>query len=158
MDWMRILRIRRQKKPEAPKGNTGTLWLAWPPTNIPPETPILWLRYSNGAMAFLDTGSSRLVPLFLTTEAAKVVAIALQNRFGSILEIRAVTGISRSDFGSHLRESGEFPQWNGEYRIICEDDHLFIGLCHILKIAVGIKTGTHLAEDKILASIKEITE
>lgn len=35
---------------------------------------------------------------------------------------------------------------------------MFIGLYHLLTIAVGIKAGTHLSKEKIQASIKEIME
>lgn len=112
------------------------LSLVWPPTDIPPDKPIFWLRYSDGRMIYLETETQRVVPLFITAEATRVVAIALKNRFGLELEIRAVTGISRPDFECGLRKSGELPQWNGTYVILWEDIPDFVHLLTTLGVTV----------------------
>lgn len=114
--------------------------LVWPPPQIQPEDPIMWLRGDNKGVIFLSTESSRLVPVFLTLEAARVVARALHRRFGVVSEIRAAKGLSRKEFERLLRESGELPQWNGEYCITWEDEPGFVPLLSKLGVCVLIKS------------------
>jgi len=136
MDWKRFLKRRGQKKVEPIKTLAGTLCLEWPRSNIPPEKPILWLRNAEGCMIYLETESSRIVPLFLTSEAAKVVALALKKHFDFPFEIRKATGMSRSKFEQSLHESNEFPPWNGEYVFLWEDADDFLPFLCNLKITI----------------------
>ncbi|MGD0207585.1 MAG: hypothetical protein ABSC89_08275 [Verrucomicrobiota bacterium] len=117
----------------------SNLWLDWPPTKVPPEKPNIWLRGQDGGVLFLNTQHSHVVPLFLRPEAAKVVAAAIQNRFGCTVEIRCVVGISRSDFEQTLRGGNELQPSNLEYHFVWEDQPEFLSLLLDLKINVGVR-------------------
>jgi len=133
----RLLHKNSQGSPSIQAGDLPSL--VWPPPQMPPEAPIMWLRGDNKGVVFLDTESSRLVPVFLTVEAARVVARALHNRFEVVSEIRAAKGLSRRQFERLLREGGELPQWSGEYRITWEDEPSFVPLLSKLGVCVLIR-------------------
>lgn len=116
--------------------NPVPLSLAWPPTNTPPESPVMWLRDHTGGMFYLNLKQYAVVPLFITEEAAKVVAMAIQNLFDVTPEIRSARVPSRSMIETTIRESGELRDIAGECKIIWEDDEAFESL--LLNLQVNI--------------------